>query len=162
MNRNDVIDVLSVVYAADHRTIGDGDIALWLGTIGDLHKADAITAVGQHFRTSEKWLMPVHVRTLAMEIAKDRWLRTNPADRNELGQLGSGEPINEAAAPARAAAIGLFAGNTGQLGDPYDTCIHLPCPRCHAERDAYCTNPVTGRSARCPCLRRLSAAEVAA
>jgi len=68
------------------------------------------------------------------------------------------EPINEAAAPARAAAIGLFAGNAGQLGDPYDTCIHLPCPRCHAERDAYCTNPVTGRSARCPCLRRLKAA----
>ncbi len=162
MNRNDVIDVLSVVYAADHRTIGDGDIALWLGTIGDLHKADAITAVGQHFRTSEKWLMPVHVRTLAMEIAKDRWLRTNPDERNELGQFDSGEPVNEAAAPARAAAIGLFAGNAGQLGDPYDTCIHLPCPRCHAERDAYCTNPITGRSARCPCLRRPKAAEVAA
>ncbi len=162
MNRTDVIDVLTVIAAGDRRTVGEADVALWAGTIGDLHKADAITAVGQHFRTSEKWLMPVHVRTLAMEIAKDRWLRTNPDERNELGQLDSGEPINEAAAPARAAAIGLFAGNAGQLGDPYDTCIHLPCPRCHAERDAYCTNPITGRSARCPCLRRLSAAEVAA
>ena len=86
-----------------------------------------------------------------------------PEVLNARGQvLDAGEPVNEAAAPARAAAIGLFAGNAGQLGDPYDTCIHLPCPRCHAERDAYCTNPVTGRSARCPCLRRLSAAEVAA
>jgi len=162
MNRDDVIDVLTVIAAADRRTVGDADVTVWAGTIGDLHKDDAITAVGQHFRTSEKWLMPVHLRTLAMEIAKDRWLRTNPDERNELGQLDAGEPVNEAAAPARAAAIGLFAGNAGQLGDPYDTCIHLPCPRCHAERDAYCTNPVTGRSARCPCLRRLKAAEVAA
>ncbi len=156
MNRTDVIDVLTVITAGDRRTVGEADVALWLGTIGDLHKADAITAVGQHFRTSEKWLMPVHLRTLAMEIAKDRWLRTNPNERNELGQLD--EPVNEAAAPARAAAIGVFAGRTGHSGDCYDTSIHVPCPRCKAEPDTYCRNPATDRAAHVPCLDRIKTA----
>ncbi len=158
MNRDDVIDILTVITAGDRRTVGEADVALWLGTIGDLHKADAITAVGQHFRTSEKWLMPVHLRTLAMEIAKDRWLRTDPAERNELGQLDADEPMNEAAAPARAAAIGAFSGRTGHSGECYDTSIHVLCPRCKAEPDTYCRNPVNDKAAHLPCLTRLKAA----
>ncbi len=164
MNRNEIVDILKLIQADNHRTLGEVDVALWQTVIGHLDFADARAAVFARIGSPPdgSWTRPGHIKILVAEIAKDRWLRTNPDERNELGQLDTGEPVNEAAAPARAAAIGLFAGNAGQLGDPYDTCIHLPCPRCHAERDAYCTNPVTGRSARCPCLRRLKAAEVAA
>jgi len=43
--------------------------------------------------------------------------------------------------------------------EAYDDCIHVPCPRCQAERDAYCRNPMTNRPAQVPCLQRLRAAE---
>jgi len=43
--------------------------------------------------------------------------------------------------------------------EAYDDCIHVPCPRCQAERDAYCRNPMTDRPAQVPCLQRLRAAE---
>jgi len=43
--------------------------------------------------------------------------------------------------------------------EAYDDCIHVPCPRCQAERDTYCRNPVTDRPAQVPCLMRLRAAE---
>ncbi len=43
--------------------------------------------------------------------------------------------------------------------EAYDDCIHVPCPRCQSERDAYCRNPMTDRPAQVPCLQRLSAAE---
>ncbi len=43
--------------------------------------------------------------------------------------------------------------------EAYDDCIHVPCPRCQAERDAYCRNPVIDRPAQVPCLQRLRAAE---
>jgi len=43
--------------------------------------------------------------------------------------------------------------------EAYDDCIHVPCPRCGAELDTYCTNPITGRPAQVPCLARLQAAD---
>jgi hypothetical protein len=44
-------------------------------------------------------------------------------------------------------------------GEAYDACVHLTCPRCSAEPDCYCINPITGRPAICPCLARIKLAD---
>ena len=108
MNRNDVIDVLSVIAAGDRRTVGETDIALWLGTVGHLDKADAIAAVGKHFQTSEKWLMPVHLIGLARDIAHDRMMRETPAEREQR------TAAIDAKTAQRRTAIAEFAGRTGR------------------------------------------------
>jgi len=88
MNRDDVIDVLSAVHASDHRTIGEGDIALWSAafemcghTIG---KADAIAAVVRHaLDPTASYLKPGHVVAGARDIAHDRMMRETPAEREQ-------------------------------------------------------------------------------
>ncbi len=88
MNRNEVIDVLTAVHADDHRTIGDGDIALWSTAFEmcghAIDKADAITAVVKHSLDPEApYLKPGHVVALARDIAHDRMMRETPAEREQ-------------------------------------------------------------------------------
>jgi len=113
MNRNDVIDVLTVIAAGDRRTVGEADVSLWLGTIGGLDKADAIAAVGKHFQTSEKWLMPVHLIALAREIARDRMMRETGAERQ--ARTDAIDAVIDAKAAARQAEIARYTGNLGRI-----------------------------------------------
>jgi len=108
MNRNDVIDVLTKIAAFDRRTIGEGDIAAWQETIGHLDRDDALTAVTTHFRSSETWLMPVHLIGLARDIAHDRMMRETPAEREQR------TAAIDAKTAQRRTAIQEFAGRTGR------------------------------------------------
>jgi hypothetical protein len=112
MNRNDVIDTLTKIAAFDRRTVGEGDIAAWQETIGHLHREDALAAVSAHFRTSDKWLMPVHLVTLAREIARDRMLRESPEER--LARTDAIDAVIDSKSADRQAQILAFA--TGKLG----------------------------------------------
>lgn len=72
MNRDDVIDLLTVITAGDHRTVGDSDITFWLEIVGDLQKDLAMQAVRDHFRTKPGvWLEPGHIVARAREIHRD-------------------------------------------------------------------------------------------
>lgn len=73
MNRNDVIDVLTVITAGDgRREPGPTDIDFWLEIIGDMPKQLAMQAVKDHFRTKPGvWLEPGHVIARAREIRRD-------------------------------------------------------------------------------------------
>jgi hypothetical protein len=73
MNRNDVIDVLTVITAGDgRREPGPSDIEFWCEIIGDLSKDLAMQAVKDHFRTKPGvWLEPGHIVARAREIRRD-------------------------------------------------------------------------------------------
>jgi hypothetical protein len=72
MNRNDVIDVLSVVAAATRRSVGESDVAIWEPVIGSLPKDLALQAVRDHIRDSPGvWLEPGHVYQRARAIHRD-------------------------------------------------------------------------------------------
>jgi hypothetical protein len=72
MNRNDVIDVLSVVAAATRRSVGEADVAIWEPVIGSLPKDLALQAVRDHIRDSPGvWLEPGHVYQRARAIRRD-------------------------------------------------------------------------------------------
>ncbi len=79
MTRNEVIDLLSVITAFDRRFANrepsESDITAWLAAVGDLDCTDAQAAVVGHFRDTDAWLMPVHVRRRVNAIRADRIAR---------------------------------------------------------------------------------------
>lgn len=118
MNRDDVIDVLSAVHASDHRTIGEGDIALWSAAFEmcghTIDKADALAAVVRHaLDPTAPYLKPGHVVAGAREIARDRMLRETPAQR--LARTDAIDAVIDAKAAARAAEIARFTGQLGRI-----------------------------------------------
>ncbi len=118
MTRDDVIDVLTAVHAADHRTIGEGDIALWAAAFEmcghTIDKADAIAAVVRHaLDPTAPYLKPGHVVAGAREIARDRMLRESPDERQ--ARTDAIDAVIEAKAAARQAEIARFTGQLGRI-----------------------------------------------
>lgn len=72
MNRDDVIDVLSVVAAATRRTVGEMDVEIWGAVIGHLDKQQALKAVQDHLREKPGvWLEPGHIAERVRIYARD-------------------------------------------------------------------------------------------
>ncbi|MEC4836857.1 hypothetical protein R2362_20185 [Mycobacteroides chelonae] len=119
MNRDEVIDVLSAVVAADRRTVGKADVDVWQAVIGDLPFDMAVKAVRDHLRECpDVWLQPGHIYArvkakrrdeLARESADDRRAREDQRDlalearnRERLGELveAVGKPLRQFVRPS--------------------------------------------------------------
>lgn len=72
MTPGDTARVLAKAAAFDQRTVGAADVAAWHEALHDLDTADALAAVTRHYATSDQRLMPVHVRRIATELARER------------------------------------------------------------------------------------------
>lgn len=109
MNRNDVVDVLSVVAAATRRTVGEVDVEIWQGIIGPLAKDVALEAVRDHLRDKPGvWLEPGHVYQRAREILRER--NSKPSDEYQALCDAKAAPDEDPAVTAqRRAAIAAFA-----------------------------------------------------
>lgn len=118
MNRNDVIDVLSLVAAATRRTIGETDVEIWGSIIGPLPKELAMEAVRDHLRDKPGvWLEPGHVYQRAREIGRER--NTRPSDAYQALCDSKAAPDEDPAVTARRrAAIEAFANARKNFGRP--------------------------------------------
>jgi hypothetical protein len=72
MTPDETVDLLSLIAARDRRTVGRTDVMAWHADIGDLDFTDASAAVSLHFRQSDAWIMPKHVRDLVKKIRGER------------------------------------------------------------------------------------------
>ncbi|MEU5668974.1 hypothetical protein ABZ749_01125 [Micromonospora sp. NPDC047753] len=72
MNATDIANVLAKAAAFDQRTVGQADILAWHEALHDLEAVDALAAVTRHYASSEQRLMPVHVRRIALDLARER------------------------------------------------------------------------------------------
>lgn len=72
MNKSQVAAILGLIAARDNRTIGEVDVRAWHEDIGDLEFDDARRAISLHFQESTDYLMPVHVRRIAKQLARER------------------------------------------------------------------------------------------
>lgn len=142
MNREDVIDVLSVVAAATRRTIGEADVEIWLGIIGSEKRDDALQAVRDHIRDCPGiWMEPGHIYQRCRTIARDRAAR-EPREVTEARQ--------DALAAKAAEDIAALAE---RKGIPADVEIKfqrrglgakaVACPWCHAPARRPCLIPGT-------------------
>lgn len=76
MNRNDVIDVLTVVAAATRRSVGEADVNIWSEVIGGDDKQLALKAVRDHLRDRPGvWLEPGHVHQRVRAMVRDQLAR---------------------------------------------------------------------------------------
>lgn len=147
MNRNDVIDVLTAVAAADRRTVGETDVDVWQAVIGDLPRSLALTAVRDHLRENPGvWLEPGHVYgrvkvmrrdQLDRESADDRRAREDQRDlalearnRERLGELieAVGKPVRQFTRPSE---------GSGRARELTITC---PWVSCRAKPGHVCVN----------------------
>ncbi len=73
MNRNEIIDLLTIIAAGDRRTVGNTDVDFWHNIVGNVPKDLAIEAVRRHFRERpDVWLNPGHVVQGARAIHQER------------------------------------------------------------------------------------------
>lgn len=72
MTPSEVGQVLAKAAAFDRRTVGEVDILAWLEAIGDLPLEDALAAVTRHYRESDTWLKPSHIRDQVIAIRNER------------------------------------------------------------------------------------------
>ena len=138
MNRDDVIDVLSVIAAADRRTVGDADVVVWQGVIGDLPREFAMRAVRDHLRDQPGvWLEPGHVYQRARAMMRDELAREPDAFRE----------ARQAILDAKAAPDPPEAPFTGPVKHQRPQCnwLSVRCPHCNAAPLKHCVVPGTTR-----------------
>lgn len=142
MNRNDVIDVLTVVAAATRRTVGESDVDVWQAVIGDCDKHLALQAVRDHLRHKPGvWLEPGHIYEGARAIRRDQLAREPDTARDAR------QKALEAKVAADAADLAARKGIPGEKFQRPPTAPHNPalvqCPWCRASVGQPCVVPRT-------------------
>jgi hypothetical protein len=62
MNLAEVHSLLELAQTFDNRRFDDTTVVAWHAVVGDLGHADCAAAIVEHFRTTDAYLMPVHIR----------------------------------------------------------------------------------------------------
>jgi hypothetical protein len=69
MNKQEVAAALGKVQAFDNRNVTEATVLAWAEALADITLAEALAAITEHFKTSDAWLMPSHIRTI---VKRDR------------------------------------------------------------------------------------------
>lgn len=144
MNRDDVIDVLSVVAAATRRTVGDADVNVWQAVIGSDDKQLALQAVSDHLRDKPGvWLEPGHVHQRVREIVRDQLAR-EPREVQESRmralEFKAAEDIAELA-ERKGIPSNVVELKVRRRGVPPE--LKIRCPWCKASAGQPCVVPRT-------------------
>ena len=79
MNLAETDQLLTVIHNIDRRLIDDATVLVWQEILGDLHFADCVQAITEHFRESTAYLMPAHIVAGARTIERQRIRDANHA-----------------------------------------------------------------------------------
>lgn len=147
MNRNDTIDVLTMVAALDRRTVGETDITAWGTVLGDIDPREAAEAIIAHFRECPGiWLEPGHIVERVRAARRDQLAREGDAVREARQEGQAAKALEDA--EALAARKGLPPPE--RVNYTRASAIHginplaVPCPWCKAHIGARCVTPGTG------------------
>lgn len=92
MNLAETNDLLTLIATYDNRRFDDATVVAWQPILANLRFDDCRAAVVEHFATSEKYLMPVHVRLGARDRARRRHeIENRLAIRAELEDPSRGD-----------------------------------------------------------------------
>jgi hypothetical protein len=72
MNLAEVNDLLTLAATLDNRRFDDATVYAWHEILGDLPFVDCRAAIFAHFAEQSDYLMPVHIRRLALEAERMR------------------------------------------------------------------------------------------
>lgn len=154
MNRDDVIDVLSVVAAATRRTVGEMDVQIWGAVIGDLDKHQAIKAVEDHLREKPGvWLEPGHIAERVKACrreAADKAHTQRVLDEGHAARMLAIEQANRDRIEELAETVGEGIPWPTRTRRTTDPALTVPCPwePCRAKPGQPCINSATGSKPR--------------
>jgi hypothetical protein len=139
MNRNDVIDVLTAVAAADRRTVGHADVDIWQAVIGDLPRDLTLQAVRAHLREKPGvWLEPGHVYQWVKAARRDQLEREPDQFREARQRMLDAKAAEDAA--DRTQWVGPLKHDRPSVNS-----LARPCPHCGAHAMSRCVVPGTRR-----------------
>lgn len=84
MNREECAALLTVVASYDRRSLGEADVIAWHGAIGDMTFEECRDATVKHYASQTDWLMPAHVRKLALAARQDAAMRALPSGGTDV------------------------------------------------------------------------------
>jgi|HubBroStandDraft_3_1064219.scaffolds.fasta_scaffold69173_1 hypothetical protein len=84
MNRDDVIDLLTIVSAADNRQVTAPDIVVWHEHLERYERDECLDAIMSHQRESTEYLQPAHVIQRVRAKRNDMIERADPDDRPHM------------------------------------------------------------------------------
>lgn len=64
MNKTETSKILTLASMVDNRALSPELVSVWQALLDDITYEEAATALKEHYRTSEKWLMPATLRNL--------------------------------------------------------------------------------------------------
>lgn len=103
MNPTEVAALLTVISTYDRRPIAEADVHAWHAAMQDIDYVAARDAVVRHYATETAWVMPAHIRKLAVKASNDRHDRAAlDTPRHGDGRHGKPEWFDEVAAAHRA------------------------------------------------------------
>lgn len=140
MNRNDVIDVLSVVAAATRRSVGETDVDVWQAVIGDLSKDQCLLAVRDHLRERPGvWLEPGHIVERVKAKRRDELDRESDEQRDARQKALERKVADDVAELAAQKAI----PGPDKYSRPKANPLMVRCPWCHSGEGTRCIIPRT-------------------
>jgi hypothetical protein len=145
VNRNDVIDVLSVVAAATRRSVGETDVDVWQAVIGDLGKEQCLLAVRDHLRDRPGvWLEPGHIVERVKAKRRDELDRESDEERDERQKALERKVAQDVAELAEQKAI----PGPAKVSRPTANPLMVHCPWCHSGVGTRCIVPRTSQVMR--------------
>lgn len=151
LTRADAARLLALAAAYDHRTTSETDDAAWADALYDLDPEDCAEAIRLHYRETDAWLMPSHVR---QRVAYLREARANRLHDVELRrQIEAGKAVDRER--VREIAQGVIRGVRETLGEKDPTpeqhaALTMRCPYCKAVVGRPCVNAVTQKERATP------------
>lgn len=116
MNLAETHDLLTLIASADNRRPDDATVLVWHPILSDLDASDCKAAAIEHFRTSDEYLMPVHIRRLVAKAVRER-RRIERERREQAERLAlESRPTSDRSTEILAAVRGMLpAGDPDKL-----------------------------------------------
>ncbi len=104
MNLEEIGAVLAKAAGFDNRTIGQANLLAWHEVLGDLDVGDCLDAISQHHRESTEYLMPAHVRRIALKLRAERRERERSDEQRHAleAYAATAGPLTDRSAEIRA------------------------------------------------------------
>lgn len=147
----DAAELLSIAAAFDRRTIGEADAYAWADALADLDPMECQQAIRSHYRATDAFAMPSHIRQRVKAIRETAAERAHRANMHrEIEAPRDAQASHQgylAAVQVLAERVGRTEYDRGKA-DAEQLARTVRCPFCHAGVGSACTNSARQNASR--------------
>jgi hypothetical protein len=141
MTHGDAARLLALAQTFDRRTVGETDAAAWADALHDLPVDECAEAIRLHYRETDAWLMPAHVRQRVKYLRNARADRTHNLELRRAIEAGKAVDRDR----MRETAWSIIRSLRERLGEQklapeQEAALSVRCPYCAARPGRACIN----------------------